>query len=460
VKRFELYFNVALVFIDFITVFLAGIFVFLIRHSSFVQRFKPVTFELEFNEFLLPLLIVAFGWVIVFGISGLYNLRVTRSVTEEIFKALNASLIVFALIATFLFLSRVLFDSRFIIIFGWVLAVLMIIIFRVIVKKIQQYFVGRYNFFRHRVLLIGRAGSQSLYNVKKELSKDPRFGYEIVAETDEISPQAIEKIIKEKNIDEIFLTDLNFEKKYIFEIVNLCFRSRVGFNFLPVMFETFKTQTHTLATIPLVRIINTSLEGWGKIFKRIFDLVLSFLLLPFFLILYPIVAIFIKLDSKGPVIVKLQRVGEGGKLFYLYKFRSMIENAHQLKKDLLPLSERQGPLFKLKNDPRITRVGKFLRRFRIDEVPQIINVLKGDMSLVGPRPHEPEEVEKYLPYQKRLLSIKPGITGLAQISGASDLPFEKEVDLDTYYIENWSLLFDIKILIRTAFKIFFDPSAV
>jgi exopolysaccharide biosynthesis polyprenyl glycosylphosphotransferase len=209
-----------------------------------------------------------------------------------------------------------------------------------------------------------------------------------------------------------------------------------------------------------VRIINTSLEGWGKIFKRIFDLVLSFLLLPFFLILYPIVAIFIKLDSKGPVIVKLQRVGEGGKLFYLYKFRSMIENAHQLKKDLLPLSERQGPLFKLKNDPRITRVGKFLRRFRIDEVPQIINVLKGDMSLVGPRPHEPEEVEKYLPYQKRLLSIKPGITGLAQISGASDLPFEKEVDLDTYYIENWSLLFDIKILIRTAFKIFFDPSAV
>lgn len=459
-KRSEIYFNVALVFVDFTAVFLTGVFTFLIRHSDFIQKYKPVAFELQFSQFILPLLIVSGVWVVVFAFNGLYNLRVTRSVTEEIFKAVNASLIVFALIATFLLVLRTLFDSRFIIIIGWFLSLLTIIISRIIIKKLQQYFVGRFSFSRHKVLLIGKVGSPALYNLKKELSATPRFGYEIAAESNEISLLNIERLIKEKNIDEVFLTDLNFEKKDILELVSFCFRSRVAFNFLPVMFETFKTKTHTLATMPLVQVIGTSLDGWGNIFKRSFDILFSLILMPFFLIIYFFAAILIKIDSKGPVIVKLARVGEGGRIFYLYKFRSMVENAHQLKKDLLYLSERQGPLFKLKNDPRITRVGRFLRRFRIDEVPQIINVFKGEMSLVGPRPHEPEEVQKYLPYQKRLLSIKPGITGLAQISGASDLSFEKEVDLDTYYIENWSLIFDAKILIRTVFKIFFDPSAV
>lgn len=459
-KKFEIYFNIALVFIDFLMIYIAGTFTFFFRHSNLIQSFKPAAFEIPYNQFLTSLILTAVLWIIVFAFNGLYNLKVTRSVTEEIFKVLSASLIVFALIATFLMLSRTLFDSRFIIILGWILAVLAIMFFRVAVKKLQQYLVGKYNFARHNVLLVGKTGSQALYNLEKELSRTPRFGYEVVGKINEISLDKIERLFREKNINELFLTDLNFEKKDILELVSLCFRSSVAFNFVPVLFETFKTQTHTLSTMPLVQLVNTSLGGWGKIFKRLFDLIISILLLPFFLLLYLLVAFFIKIDSPGPVIVKLARVGQDGKIFYLYKFRSMIKNAHEFKNQLLHLSERSGPLFKLKNDPRITRVGKFLRRFRIDEVPQLINVLKGEMSLVGPRPHEPEEVQKYLSYQKRLLAIKPGITGLAQISGASDLPFEKEVELDIYYIENWSLLFDIKILIRTVFKIFFDPSAV
>ncbi len=459
-KKSEIYFNVAIVFTDFLSILLVGILTFFIRHSTLIQKLKPVFFELKFDQFLLSLIIVAIIWVFIFAINSLYSLKVTRSVTEEIFKVINSSLVVFALIATFLFLSRILFDSRFIIIIGWILSLLAIIIFRIIIKKIQQYLVSQFSFARHKVLLIGKVGSQALYNLKKELNATPRFGYEIVAESNDISLSHIEKLIKEKNIDEIFLTDLNFPKKDILELVSFCFRSRIAFNFLPVMFETFKTQVHTLATMPLVKIINTPLDGWGKILKRFFDILFSILLMPFFLIIYVIVAFFIKIDSEGPVIVKLKRIGEGGKIFKIYKFRSMIKDAHKMKKNLLHLSQREGPLFKMKNDPRITRVGKILRRFRIDEIPQIINVLKGEMSFVGPRPHEPEEVRQYLPYQKRLISIKPGVTGLAQISGASDLPFEKEVELDIYYIENWSLLFDIKILIRTIFKIFLDNSAV
>ena len=138
----------------------------------------------------------------------------------------------------------------------------------------------------------------------------------------------------------------------------------------------------------------------------------------------------------------------------------MIDNAHLLKKEMTQLNERNdGPLFKMKNDPRVTRVGRFLRRARIDELPQLFNVLRGDMSLVGPRPHEPEEVAKYEKHHKKLLTIKSGMTGMAQVSGSSDLSFEEEVKLDTYYIENWSPALDIKILLKTAVILFKDRSA-
>ncbi len=138
----------------------------------------------------------------------------------------------------------------------------------------------------------------------------------------------------------------------------------------------------------------------------------------------------------------------------------MIKNAEALKKDLMDKNERgDGPLFKMKNDPRVTKIGKVLRKTRIDELPQLINVLKGEMSLIGPRPHQPDEIAKYEKHHKKVLLVKPGITGVAQISGSSDLPFEEEVKLDTYYIENWTLLKDIYILIKTIIFAFKDKSA-
>ena len=139
----------------------------------------------------------------------------------------------------------------------------------------------------------------------------------------------------------------------------------------------------------------------------------------------------------------------------------MVDGAHDLKKDLLKYNERKdaGPLFKMRNDPRVTRVGRVLRKTRIDEFPQLYNVLKGEMSLVGPRPHEPEEVAQYEKHHKKLLTIKAGMTGMAQIYGSSDLPFEQETKLDTYYIENWSLFLDLKILLRTLTLLLRDRSA-
>jgi lipopolysaccharide/colanic/teichoic acid biosynthesis glycosyltransferase len=194
--------------------------------------------------------------------------------------------------------------------------------------------------------------------------------------------------------------------------------------------------------------------------KRLFDIVgagAGLLLLAPFL---PFIALAIKLDTPGPVIVGLDRVS-GGKTITVYKFRSMIRDAHVLKPSLTHLNERgDGPFFKIRRDPRVTRVGRVLRKFRIDEFPQLINVLKGEMSLVGPRPHEPEEVMRYKPEHMVVTLAKAGVTGLSQTSGASSLSYDREIELDLHYIRNASPVLDSKIMARTAAIMFSDPTAV
>ncbi|KKR36648.1 MAG: Exopolysaccharide biosynthesis polyprenyl glycosylphosphotransferase [Candidatus Yanofskybacteria bacterium GW2011_GWE1_40_10] len=180
------------------------------------------------------------------------------------------------------------------------------------------------------------------------------------------------------------------------------------------------------------------------------------------ILLSPVLGVFafaIKWGTEGPVFVKLKRISKN-KSFDLYKLRSMVNNAEELKPYLQQFNERSdGPLFKIKEDPRVTSVGRFIRKYRIDELPQFWNILKGDISLVGPRPHQPDEIAKYEKRHRKVLAIKAGATGLAQVSGSSDLPFDREVALDSFYIENWSLLLDLKIAIKTIFKVFKDRSA-
>jgi lipopolysaccharide/colanic/teichoic acid biosynthesis glycosyltransferase len=172
-------------------------------------------------------------------------------------------------------------------------------------------------------------------------------------------------------------------------------------------------------------------------------------LLFFFSPVFLIVSILIKTDSKGPVFFRQQRVGYNGRLFTCLKFRTMINNAEESRDELLHLNEMTGPVFKITHDPRMTRMGRFLRQTSLDELPQFINVLKGDMSLVGPRPPLPSEVEQYQCEDRRRLSMKPGITCLWQVSGRSNIPFEKWMELDKEYIDNWSLKLDLKILVKT-----------
>ena len=196
-----------------------------------------------------------------------------------------------------------------------------------------------------------------------------------------------------------------------------------------------------------------------KFSKRLLDIICSLLGL---IILSPvllIVAILIKLESKGPVVFSQKRVGLNGEEFKMYKFRSMVQNAEELKEKLAKQNEMSGPMFKMKDDPRVTKVGKFIRKTSIDEIPQLINVLKGDMSLVGPRPSLPKEVEKFEPWMLDRLSVKPGLTCYWQVSGRNNIDFEDWMKLDLQYVEDRSFLVDLKLIFKTFFVLFGDKNA-
>lgn len=195
------------------------------------------------------------------------------------------------------------------------------------------------------------------------------------------------------------------------------------------------------------------------IIKRVTDIIGAILGLLLFAPFLPLIALAVKLEDGGPVFVKLYRVSQG-RIIQVYKLRTMIVGAEKVKHQYMHLNERDGGFFKIKNDPRITKTGRWLRRFRLDEFPQLVNVLKNELSLVGPRPHEPGEVAYYPKKYRYIPFAKAGVSGLSQISGASNLPFMKELELDDYYLRHRSWWLDAKIIAKTLLILFFDPTAV
>ncbi len=212
---------------------------------------------------------------------------------------------------------------------------------------------------------------------------------------------------------------------------------------------TSRVLVKEVAGVPLITVRSVSFSRTNAFIKRVFDLVVASIIVLIGMPVWLLVALAIKLDSPGPVLYKQERIGRGGRPFGMYKFRSMYRDADARLAELEAANEADGPLFKIKDDPRVTRVGKVLRRYSIDEFPQLINVLKGEMSLVGPRPPLPREVEAYGEREWQRMQVLPGMTGLWQVSGRSHLTFDEMIRLDLFYIENWSVAFDIALLART-----------
>jgi len=233
----------------------------------------------------------------------------------------------------------------------------------------------------------------------------------------------------------------------VYELQELPVRIRIVPDFLKL--AVLRSSVESLAGIPLIGVREPVIDGLDRLAKRTFDVVVSTVGLLFAWPLMLLIALAIKLDSPGPVIFKQQRVGENGQLFWMYKFRTMICGAEEAQRAVAVSREDGKTVYKVRHDPRLTWVGRILRRTSLDELPQLFHVLKGKMSLVGPRPEQVFIVEQYEPWQRRRLAVPPGITGWWQVSGRSDLPLHLNTQYDLFYIRNYSLLLDLKILWKT-----------
>jgi exopolysaccharide biosynthesis polyprenyl glycosylphosphotransferase len=460
-KKSELIFTAILVPLDFLMLLGAGLAAYFLRTSPWLAQYRPVLFHLNlpFGRYFGLVIGVSIFLLIVFALVGLYQIKASRPFLEDFFKiviGLSAGIII---LVFYIFLRREWFDSRFLILAGWSMAIIFVCFGRLLVIQWQKYLMKKHHFGAQRVLVVGQDGISQ--KIVQNIKEQTNLGYLLVGNLVKPDLKEIKAKIKNPGIEGIILADPDWPRGKILELVDFCEENHLVFKFVPNLFQTLTSNTlvETLGDVPIVELKRTALDGWGRIIKRIIDFIGAFFGLILSSPFFGLVALVIKWDSAGPVLVKLKRVSQG-KEFNLYKFRSMIKEAEGLKKFLWTYNEREdGPLFKIKDDPRVTKVGRILRKYRIDELPQLINVLQGEISLIGPRPHQPDEIARYQKHHKKVLAIKAGITGFAQVSGSSDLPFEEEIKLDTYYVENWSLLMDLKVFLKTWIILLKDRSA-
>jgi exopolysaccharide biosynthesis polyprenyl glycosylphosphotransferase len=328
------------------------------------------------------------------------------------------------------------------------------------VKRIYVRQLVKKGYSNCNVLIIG-AGKMGMA-LAEQIHDNPYLGIRIKGFLDDSKVTAIngykvlgkigdlEEVTKKYFIDEIYVT-IPSERKVTSDVVLKGAKLKKSVRIVAEHFDLpyRKVGLNYLGFIPMVTYLEQDLHGTEKFFKHFLDVVVSGISLILLFPVFVVIGVLIKLDSPGPVLYISNRCGKKGNIFRFYKFRSMFAGADMHKEDLRSKSEVDGPIFKMRKDPRLTRFGSVLRKYSIDELPQLINVLKGDMSLIGPRPFPVEESEKVENKYISRLNIKPGITGLAQISGRSDLSFRRWARWDVWYINNWSLGLDLKILWRT-----------
>jgi exopolysaccharide biosynthesis polyprenyl glycosylphosphotransferase len=259
------------------------------------------------------------------------------------------------------------------------------------------------------------------------------------------------RVIEQQGPHEVIVALPSTHHTQILSVMDSCREHGVEFKLVPDLFEMRfnEVSIDALNGVPLIGVKDVALRGFNFFVKRVIDVVLALLALLLAAIPMLIIAAVVKITSPGPVLFKQPRVGKDRKVFVCYKFRTMYQDAEQRKDEVRHLNEAQGPMFKIKNDPRRTPVGSLLRKTSLDELPQFFNILKGEMSWVGPRPTTLDETAQYEEWHLKRLEVLPGLTGLWQVSGRSDLPFDEMVKLDLYYAENWSLVFDLAIILKT-----------
>ncbi|MGA2666997.1 MAG: sugar transferase [Patescibacteria group bacterium] len=444
-KRSELIFTFLKIPVDLLMVVFSFVIAYWLRtFLTFVPTIyiEPLQGYLHFILTTIPI------WLVTFIVAGLYSVREKDRRLEELGKIIVAVSSAVGIVLAWIFLSRTFFFSRLIIIYVWLVAIILVTLGRFLINFIER-FLYRYDIGVHRVIVVG--GNSSTRFIVDEIKRNRGLGYKLVKVIDEAGVEKLEAILERNPADEIIVTNTHLNQSKISEILEFCRFHQISLKTTPDLFlvRSSHIDVQTLAGVPIMEFKRTSLDGWGRIIKRIVDLVGSLILIIIFSPLMLIIAGLIKLTSRGPILFRQERVGLEKK-FIFYKFRSMKNMAEKEHEKYI---QKYGNMFKLSHDPRATPLGRILRKTSLDELPQFFNVLKGDMSLIGPRPPLPSEVERYTTWQRKRLGVKPGITGLWQVSGRSELSFDEWVRLDAYYIENWSLWLDLQIFLRTLWVI-------
>lgn len=452
-KRSEAIFGALRVPLDALVACAALLLAYRLREANIdliprVQLLDPAStlppFEQYLRTFVAPGILF---FLVLSAMLKLYAWQAVFSAWNEIGRILMASVLwLVGVMAWYFLVEKQLFYSRVLLIHATFFLLLFSVLGRAAMILLQ------------RALLRSGIGVRTVASVGKHpispsacavLQHDVRYAYR----GHSASLQACIALLEQGEIDLVLQTDPNPESGETMELIDYCRSNHIGYAFLPPVFADVPHQlvVEHLGLLPMMRFQPTPLDGWGRIFKRLFDVCMSGALLLLLSPLLLFLAFVVWCDGGRPIFYVSKRIGaEGRGSIPVLKFRSMVRDADQRKEDLIALNHRSdGPLFKIKEDPRITQSGKVLRRWSLDELPQLLNVLSGHLSLVGPRPHLPEEVRRYTHYQRRVFAVKPGMTGLAQVSGRSDLTFAEEVGLDLKYIEEWSLLLDLWILWRT-----------
>jgi exopolysaccharide biosynthesis polyprenyl glycosylphosphotransferase len=459
--------------IDVLLINVAFVIAYWLRYDLQLFRAVDPANNVPYAVYLPFAALFAVLLIMVYRQQGIYRLRRQISWVDEFYAILNGTATGVIITIVIIFIYRSGFYSRVIFIYAGLLSVVLLSLSRLI-KVIMLRAMRRRGIGTRRVLIVG--AGEVARTVMRMVVANPECGFTIVGFLDDHPTKSdtnigrfralgkidnLTDLLAAESIDEVIITlPWQYHRK-IMSIMTLCERRHVRTRLVPDLYQMriSRMQVEEIAGVPMIGVKEVGIGGLNQFVKRAIDVVIAGLGLILAAPLMLLMAVMIKMESPGPVLFKQERVGKDGQLFTIYKFRSMVEDAEARKESLQALNEADGPLFKIKDDPRLTRLGRWLRRWSFDELPQLYNVLNGDMSLIGPRPALPGEVENYQEWHKRRLEMAPGLTGLSQVSGRSQLTFDEMALLDIYYIENWSPGLDTKILLQTIPKVILGQGA-
>ncbi len=423
----------------------------------------------EFTPYIAAYAIIT---LVTFNMRGLYSLPRGASWFEHMRIITSGALIGIAALTLGALLLNPVLPSRMLFVLLWVCTLAVFSAERFGYRVLRTTLWRRGINIRQAVVVgSGLAGQR----IMKDIAERPELGYTLVGYVSDAtnSPRSpewripvkprngelrrlgslkdVNRVIEQQGPHEVIVALPATHHTQILSVMDICRQYGVEFKLVPDLFEMRfnEVSIDALNGVPLIGVKDVALRGFNFFIKRVLDVVLASLALLLAAIPMAVIALIVKLTSTGPVMFKQPRVGKDRKVFVCYKFRTMYEDAEQRKNDLWHLNEADGPMFKIKNDPRRTPFGSILRKTSLDELPQLFNILRGEMSWVGPRPATIDETEQYEEWHLKRLEVLPGLTGLWQVSGRSDLPFDEMVKLDLYYAENWSLVFDLAIIIKT-----------